>query len=230
MIDNDVSTQPTPTLTDYVFLHRLFPLRPSTLPTYGFGRIDALTDGICAIAATLLVLDIRLPEDVPAGGVGQALSQLGPSFFAYSVGFLQIAATWICLRRLSAASTGIDHYASLMLLVLLGTLSLVPFSTSVLAHSLHDSADLGSAVRLEALLLIVATVTYGAVVVYVVHRGFLRPGLHPKQTYVVERINRVLFLAPLGAFALSYASAPLALGALALELLLMMLPFDFADA
>lgn len=66
--------------------------RPSSHPPHGFGRLGAFVDGVYAIAATLLVLELRLPEEVPAGELGEALGALGPQYAAYAIGFLQMVA------------------------------------------------------------------------------------------------------------------------------------------
>jgi uncharacterized membrane protein len=54
-------------------LHRLVPpLRPSAQPTFSWTRVEAFIDGLYAIAATLLVLELRPPETEP-GNLGHVL-------------------------------------------------------------------------------------------------------------------------------------------------------------
>lgn len=53
------------------------------------GRPKAFSDGVIAIAITLLILDIQVP-DVRAGNLGQALVEQWPSYVAYAVTFLLI--------------------------------------------------------------------------------------------------------------------------------------------
>ena len=58
---------------------------------YPVARIDALTDGIFAVAMTLLVLDIRLPENLAVhdrAGLLQALMDLWPKFVPYALSFM----------------------------------------------------------------------------------------------------------------------------------------------
>ncbi|MBO0844513.1 MAG: DUF1211 domain-containing protein [Nocardioides sp.] len=61
------------------------------------GRLEASSDGVFAIAITLLVLDIGVPArgDLPAGGLGAALAHPWPSYVAYLVSFLVIGIIWV---------------------------------------------------------------------------------------------------------------------------------------
>ncbi|MBE9125074.1 TMEM175 family protein [Coleofasciculus sp. LEGE 07092] len=56
-------------------------------------RLEAFSDGVFAIAITLLVLEIKVPP--PDAALGAALLQLWPSYLAYVVSFLVIGAIWI---------------------------------------------------------------------------------------------------------------------------------------
>jgi TMEM175 potassium channel family protein len=53
----------------------------------GLGRLLALTDGVFAIALTLLVIQIALPEGTSDVRLGAALVALGPHYFAYVLSF-----------------------------------------------------------------------------------------------------------------------------------------------
>lgn len=56
-------------------------------------RLEAFSDGVFAIAITLLVLDIRVPLSNAA--LGRALLNLWPSYLAYAISFIVIGAIWI---------------------------------------------------------------------------------------------------------------------------------------
>ena len=56
-------------------------------------RLEAFSDGVFAIAITLLILEIKVPP--PGTGLGAELLQLWPSYLAYVVSFLVIGAIWI---------------------------------------------------------------------------------------------------------------------------------------
>src|SRR5512144_2343336 len=57
-------------------------------------RIEAFSDGVFAIAITLLVLEIHVPED-PENGLGQALLDQWPAYASYVVSFFVIGIIWI---------------------------------------------------------------------------------------------------------------------------------------
>jgi uncharacterized membrane protein len=183
--------------------------RPRDHAPHGWGRLGAFVDGVYAIAATLLVIELRPPEDGAAGELGAELLHLGPQYFAYAIGFVQMVAGWLQSRRLDAWMRGIDHYATLLVLLSIGLYSLTPFSTSVLAAALGsgDPDDLGTAVRLMAMLLFVALLAFAALLVYSRSVGLLRTDMDPEAVSLYLRTAVFLApLVPLVAFAFSYVS------------------------
>ena len=152
--------------------------RPTHHAPHGWGRLGAFVDGVYAIAATLLVIELRPPEAEP-GELGHALAHLGPEYWAYAIGFLQMIAGWLQTRRLDAWMRGIDHYASLLVLFSVGLYALTPFSTAVLARALGSNDDLGTAVRLSAGLLFVALLVFVVLLRYARSSGLLRDDVDP---------------------------------------------------
>src|ERR1041384_3485230 len=76
--------------------------RKSVEGLYGPERVIALSDGVYAIALTLLVLDIRLPElpqPVSAQEFEAALLALQPQLFSYALSFVVIAIFWLAHHR-----------------------------------------------------------------------------------------------------------------------------------
>ena len=184
--------------------------RPRDHAPHGWGRLGAFVDGVYAIAATLLVIELHPPADAPPGELGTELLHLGPQYWAYAIGFVQMIAGWLQSRRLDAWMRGVDHYATLLVLVAVGIYALTPFSTSVLASALRsgDRADLGAAVRLMALLLFVALVAFAALLLYSRSVGLLRADVEPAALALYLRT--AVFVAPVVpvvAFGVSYASA-----------------------
>lgn len=103
------------------------------------GRVEAFSDGVIAIAITLLVLEIRVPEPVDGGRhLGHDLAQQWPSYAAYVVSFLTIGIIWInhhaTLRRLRV----VDHTLLLLNLALLLMIGVIPWSTALLAAYLRE--------------------------------------------------------------------------------------------
>ena len=61
------------------------------------GRVEAFSDGVFAIAITLLVLEIKVPHDAGAD-LWSALGEMWPSYAAYAVTFLIIGVMWVIPR------------------------------------------------------------------------------------------------------------------------------------
>jgi uncharacterized membrane protein len=64
------------------------------------GRLNALSDGVFAFALTLLVLDIRIPENILAGDIPASLLNLAPKFLIYLISFVVIGGGWGSHQRL----------------------------------------------------------------------------------------------------------------------------------
>ncbi|MFE3104998.1 TMEM175 family protein [Nocardia tengchongensis] len=100
-------------------------------------RVEAFSDGVMAIAITLLVLEIRLPE-TEGGSLWHELTGLWPSYVAYAGSFLTIGVIWLCHHRFFSrvrAMDGLLHCGNLLLLL---AVAFLPFPTTVLAHHLED--------------------------------------------------------------------------------------------
>src|ERR1700716_3245152 len=92
-------------------------------------RLEAFSDGVFAIAATLLVLELRVPADEP--DLTHALLQLWPAYAAYLVSFLTIGIIWVNHHTLLEHCTRVDRrflYLNLLLLIAVG---IVPFPTAL---------------------------------------------------------------------------------------------------
>ena len=177
--------------------------RPSSHAPHGWGRLGALVDGVYAIAATLLVIELR-PPDAPPGELGQELAHLGPEYWAYAIGFLQMIVGWLQTRRLDAWMRGVDHYATLLVLLSIGIYALTPFTTTVLAQALGDNDDLGTAVRLTSGLLFVALVVFALLLHYSRSVGLLRDDVDPDARTLYFRAAMVVPVVPVLTFALSF--------------------------
>ena len=104
-------------------------------------RLEAFSDGVIAIAITLLVLDIKVPDPDSTGSLAHALGELWPNYAAYVVSFLTIGIIWInhhaLVRRLREA----DHSVLMLNLFLLLTIGLLPFTPALLAAYIGERGD-----------------------------------------------------------------------------------------
>lgn len=146
------------------------PLRVRDQARFGWGRVDAFIDAVYAIAATLLVLELRPPE-AEDGHLASALFDQWPTYLVYTLGFLQIVGGWGVLRRVSAWSKGLDHYAMLLVMVAMLSYSLQPFTFAVLADAARDREDFVAGIRLLAIVLFVSMVAFSSLMVYLRRRA-----------------------------------------------------------
>jgi TMEM175 potassium channel family protein len=118
------------------------------------GRVEAFSDGVMAIAITLLVLDLKVPplDAVTPGGLVSALAARWPSYVAYLAAFLTIGIIWLNHRTLIDRIARFDgrlHWLNLMLLLGVATL---PWPTSLVAEYVQrGGADASAATALYGL-------------------------------------------------------------------------------
>jgi len=107
------------------------------------GRVEAFSDGVFAIAITLLVLEIKvpkLPHDSSPSELAQALLDLWPSYLSFLLSFFAILIMWINHHGLFNMARRVNHgflYANGFLLLLV---SFVPFPTALLSEYLDGRA------------------------------------------------------------------------------------------
>jgi uncharacterized membrane protein len=101
-------------------------------------RLEAFSDGVFAIAITLLVLEIKVPpHGIP---LEAGLLRLWPSYLAYMVSFLVIGAIWINHHAMFRHIVRVDDKLLLLNILHLMLIAFLPFPTAVLAEAFHHSA------------------------------------------------------------------------------------------
>lgn len=101
-------------------------------------RLEAFSDGVFAIAATLLILNVV----EPSGPLGQGLLHIWPSYVAYAVTFVTIGVIWINHHLVVAQIAKVDRLFLLVNVVFLMLIAFIPFPTHLLAeHLLSDGAQ-----------------------------------------------------------------------------------------
>ena len=99
-------------------------------------RVEAFSDGVFAIAITLLILEIRVPTELEPGQLGNELLKLWPSYLAFLTSFGTIGIMWMNHHRLFTLIHALDDgLIALNTLLLLG-ITWIPFPTALLAEHL----------------------------------------------------------------------------------------------
>jgi len=131
-------------------------------------RLEAFSDGVFAIAATLLVLDLRLPGPGAAGNsVTHQLVQAWPQYFAYLVSFLTIGIMWMNHHTAIAHVRRVDRPLLVLNLLLLMGVVAIPFPTALVAEHLHDAGAAAAAVT-YGLVMIAISIGFAGLWIYVV--------------------------------------------------------------
>jgi uncharacterized membrane protein len=100
-------------------------------------RLETFADGVFAIAATLLILEIQLPGE----DVGEGLRDLWPSYFAYALSFLSIGIMWVNHHVVLTFTREADRVFLFINIFLLMAIAFVPFPTALYAEHLgHEGA------------------------------------------------------------------------------------------
>jgi uncharacterized membrane protein len=102
-------------------------------------RVEAFSDGVFAIAITLLILEIRVPPTAEHEGLRTALVHLWPSFLAFLASFMTIGVMWLNHHRLFTLINKCDDGLIAFNLLLLLGISWIPFPTDLLADHLRGT-------------------------------------------------------------------------------------------
>jgi uncharacterized membrane protein len=106
------------------------------------GRLEAFSDGVFAIAITLLILTIQVPSLKPnQGHLYAALKEQWPSYVAYLISFVFILVMWVNHHNLFRLIRRTNHTFLLLNGLLLLFVSIVPFPTALLAEYIQSPGD-----------------------------------------------------------------------------------------
>lgn len=100
---------------------------------YGLERLIMLSDGVFAIAITLLAIELHLPEHWDRTAVG-LINAMWREFFAYIISFLVIAVYWASHRRTFSRFRRSDGGLTAINFLILGLITLLPFGSKLIAE------------------------------------------------------------------------------------------------
>ena len=193
---------------------------PGDLP---LDRFNAFSDGVFAIAITLLVLELP----VPAGpDLLEHLVEEWPEFLGYLISFAFIGGSWMTHARTTRLMQGSDTLAAGLNLLALLFIALLPFSTNLMVSNL-SGPDTGVAVLVYGLNVFVASVMLTLLMAYLVRqRSLLRGEIADETLAALTRQRRISNGVWLIAVFVALVAPPLAVGLYVLATVLMLvLPF-----
>jgi uncharacterized membrane protein len=104
----------------------------------GRNRLEAFSDGVMAIAITLLILDVRA-TNVPEGQLGHVLVENWPSYAAYALTFFVIGIMWVNHHYLFDRVGIVTRPLLFLNIFMLMSIAFLPFPTSLLSEYLRES-------------------------------------------------------------------------------------------
>jgi uncharacterized membrane protein len=146
----------------------------------GKGRLEAFSDGVLAVAITLLVLDLHASYDGKQS-LWQQVHGEWPAFAAYFISFFVIGTIWVNHHALFVLIDRVDRSMLFYNLLLLFWVSTIPFTTSVLADFLKDgsTADVRVAVLLYGLSNEGMAISFILIVRHMLYRPLVRGTVSP---------------------------------------------------
>ena len=151
------------------------------------GRTEAFSDGVFAIAITLLVLEIGIPAS-EFDDLWSAIFHEWPAYLGYATSFLTIGGLWLAhhgiFRRLRYANNAVMRINLLLLMAV----SFLPYPTKLVAEAIRDeSAERAAAIFYGLCLLAIAllfSALWGAVAR---DRELLRPEVSDEEVNAILR-------------------------------------------
>jgi len=146
-------------------------------------RLEAFSDGVFAIAATLLILNVQ----ESGSPLGSALLRIWPSYAAYAVSFLTIGIIWINHHTVMAQIGKVDRLFLLLNIIFLMFIAFIPFPTRLLAMHINAEGAEAAAVSYGVVLTLTA-IMFNAVWRYAATgRRLLREDADRRVVQVVRR-------------------------------------------
>jgi TMEM175 potassium channel family protein len=153
-------------------------------------RIALFSDAVIAIAITLLVLEIRPPEN--SEDLLRGLAALWPSYLSYVLTFMLIGQIWANHHVMFDHIRGVDRMVLFLNTVLLMDIAFLPFAAAVLAEAFRDGHGQRTAVVFHGITFEVAAILFNAIWEYVRRRRrLLAPTIDAAGARAVSRRFRL---------------------------------------
>jgi uncharacterized membrane protein len=107
---------------------------------YALARVLTLSDGVFAIALTLLVLSVRVGTDVTKAQLNDALRESRTELYAYGLSVIVIGMFWIGHHRAFGRIARVDRTLLWLNIIYLGVVALIPFPTDLLGRYSGETA------------------------------------------------------------------------------------------
>ena len=150
------------------------------------GRLEALSDGVYAIAITLLVLDIAVPAHADKDLLHAVLHQW-PSYLAYMVSFSTIGASWLGHNVITEYLDHADAAFIRLNLLLLAFVAFLPFPTRLFADYIQQDQPERVAATIYGIFLLLSSTLLWVLWRYAVRANLVRPDLADEEVQLLTQ-------------------------------------------
>ncbi|MEX1333829.1 MAG: TMEM175 family protein [Candidatus Limnocylindrales bacterium] len=176
----------------------------------GLDRFTAFSDGVYAIAITLLVLELTVPEGPER--LLEALAEQWHEFLGYLISFAFIGGSWLTHARMSRLMKSADAVVAGINLVVLLLVAVLPFTTSLMAVNLWTPA-MGAAVLVYGVNVLLSSVALSLMLVYLGReRSLLVDDVADDELALIVRARWIAIAANLVAISIAIVAPTLAVG------------------
>jgi len=151
------------------------------------GRTEAFSDGVFAIAITLLILEVNVPETA-FDNLWRGIFDQWPSYLAYATSFITIGGIWLAHHGLFRRLQFANRRLMLINLGLLMTVSFLPFPTKLMAEAIHNSdAERAAVIFYGATLLVISSLLSALSASVTLDRHLLKPEVDDDEITAITR-------------------------------------------
>ena len=182
------------------------------------GRTEAFSDGVLAIAITLLVLDLRVPlaETLHDESLAGALADKWPAYAAYVTSFLVIGIIWVNHHGVFELVGRVDRVTLFLNLLLLMAVVAIPFTTALMSEYLRaGDRNARTAALVYSFVMLAMSLAFASLYTHVARRpALLADGVDPAAVRgAIVRFSAIGLLLYLATMVVALFSAPLCLAA-----------------
>ena len=159
------------------------------------GRLEAFSDGVFAIAITLLIIEVGVPKVGESESLARALGGQWPSFASYAVSFVIIGIIWVNHHNLFRFIARVDSGVLYVNLGLLAAVAFLPFPTALLGEYVDAGDNAHIATVIYSLNMTVVGIMFIALWSYLAwHPALLADGFTPADA---RRARRRTWVGPI---------------------------------
>ncbi len=189
------------------------------------GRIETFSDGVFAIAITLLIIEIGVPHVEEAGSLSGKLVELWPSYLGYAMSFVVIGTVWANHHNRFRLISRSDHILLFLNVLFLMCVAFLPFPTALLAEYIREEEHRITAVAVYSGTLAVTAVFFTLLWLYAAtNYRLVDRSIDPSLLRAMTRRYVLGMLLYALAFALAFVSPVASLALIVILALLFVLP------